>query len=46
MKIQNRIEEGPVDEKKEEEEEKEDEAAVAAVSPRPLYLPVTLSRLS
>ena len=46
MKIQNRIEEGPVDEKKEEEEEKEDEAAVVVVSPRPLYLFVTLSCLS
>ena len=32
MKIQNRIEEGPADEKKEEEEEKEDEAVVAAAS--------------
>ena len=32
MKIQNRIEEGPTDEKKEEEEEKEDEAAVVATS--------------
>ena len=46
MKIQNRIEEGLVDEKKEEEEEKEDEAAVVVVSPRPLYLFVTLSCLS
>ena len=46
MKIQNRIEEGPVDEKEEEEEEKEDEAAVVVVSPRPLYLFVTLSCLS
>ena len=48
MKIQNRIEEGPMDEKKEEEEEeeKEDEAAVVVVSPRPLYLFVTLSCLS
>ena len=47
MKIQNRIEEGPVDEKKEEEEEeKEDEAAVVVVSPRPLYLFVTLSCIS
>ena len=46
MKIQNRIEEGPTNEKKEEEEEKEDEAAVVVVSPRPLYLFVTLSCLS
>ena len=46
MKIQNGIEEGPADEKKEEEEEKEDEAAVVVVSPRPLYLFVTLSCLS
>ena len=46
MKIQNRIEEGPTNEKKEEEEEKEDEAAVAAISPRPFYLSVNLSCLS
>ena len=46
MKIQNRIEKGPANEKKEEEEEKEDEAAVAAISPRPFYLSVNLSRLS